>query len=88
MENKIFFQGVMLLITSLFGIISGLGVYVWNSQRNEYDRKIRDLKKDVDELYDNLHVALTDIKKNCQAVSDLKESCKERHYGKIHDFNR
>jgi len=53
MEDKILFQGIMLLITSLFGIISGLGVYVWNSDRHNHDKQVKELKTDVQKLKDS-----------------------------------
>ena len=47
-----------------------------------HESEINDIHDKIDkQILPELSDMKSDIKKNCQALLDIKESCKERHYG-------
>jgi len=68
--------------------------YQLTIDKKSTDEKIDDVEKDIEKLWnkidDNITPAIaslqTEIKKNCQAVRDLKDRCKDNHYGVMHSY--
>jgi heme/copper-type cytochrome/quinol oxidase subunit 2 len=69
MADKILVQGTVLLITSLFGIVSGLIVYIWISSRRDNDHKMNKMEKCIESHNERIIV----IETNCKKCKDKKK---------------
>lgn len=78
-SNKKEFQILQLMITSNKEIL---------------EDKINDTEKDIEKIWNKIDNNIvpdiaklqTEIKKNCQAVLDIKDRCKDNHYGVMHSY--
>jgi peptidoglycan hydrolase CwlO-like protein len=58
----------------------------------ELTRHETEINNIYDKIDDHIIPAISDLqanmKKNCQAVKDMKDNCRNTHYGVVHDFVR